>query len=175
LRAASDTISKRHCAVIVRGSRAFVRDLRSTNGTFVNACRLGVEEKELKDGDQLRVGPLEFKVALRASVAVDEPTPIRCPTLPLPGDDAAVAALLLEGSNSEPPPKPPDDEVIAATVLLSESREEPEDAELVIGSVRPCPRCGRQGEWIPPMQFRGRFAFSNFRCDGGHTWEIKVQ
>ncbi len=36
LRPASPAISKRHCAVLVRGTQVFVRDFGSTNGTFVN-------------------------------------------------------------------------------------------------------------------------------------------
>ena len=36
LRPASPVISKRHCALLVRGEQVFVRDFESTNGTFVN-------------------------------------------------------------------------------------------------------------------------------------------
>ena len=36
LRPASSAISKRHCAIFVRGKEVFIRDFGSTNGTFVN-------------------------------------------------------------------------------------------------------------------------------------------
>src|SRR6516225_4172946 len=46
LRPASALISKRHCAVLVRGEQAFVRDFDSTNGTSVNDESV-IGEKEL--------------------------------------------------------------------------------------------------------------------------------
>jgi hypothetical protein len=36
LRPASPVISKRHCALLVRGGKVFLRDFDSTNGTFIN-------------------------------------------------------------------------------------------------------------------------------------------
>ena len=69
LRPTSQTISKRHCALIVRDDRFFVMDLKSTNGTFVNDDQLH-GERELKDGDTVKVGPLEFV----ARIEVEKPT-----------------------------------------------------------------------------------------------------
>src|SRR5260370_31993794 len=63
LRPASPLISKRHCAVIIRGEKAFVRDFESTNGTAVNEQPIKGEQ-ELKHNDSLRVGPLDFRVVL---------------------------------------------------------------------------------------------------------------
>src|SRR3954454_10382242 len=77
LRPASAAISKRHCAVMVRGSQVFVRDFGSTNGTFVNGA-LVQGETELHNGDLLKVGPLEFKVGLKphpAPKAAAKPAP----------------------------------------------------------------------------------------------------
>lgn len=71
LRPASPSISKRHCAITVRGQKVFIRDFGSTNGTFVND-NLVEGEVELKDGDSLKVGPLDFKVGL-ATPAVAPP------------------------------------------------------------------------------------------------------
>lgn len=68
LRPASSAISKRHCAVLVRGSKVFVRDFGSTNGTFVNG-ELVQGEVELHNADQLKVGPLEFTVGLELETA----------------------------------------------------------------------------------------------------------
>src|SRR5437870_7798007 len=61
LRPASALISKRHCAVLVRSGKVYVRDFDSTNGTFVNEDAVK-GEKELCDADQLKVGPLDFRV-----------------------------------------------------------------------------------------------------------------
>ena len=53
----------KHCALVVRREQAFVRDFNSTNGTFVNDERVQGEH-ELQDGDRLKIGPLEFRIAL---------------------------------------------------------------------------------------------------------------
>src|SRR6516225_8604807 len=79
LRPASQAISKRHCAILARGGKVFVRDFGSTNGTFVNDAQV-TGEQEIKDGDQLKIGPLEFKVKIdktSGSLAVSrlEPKP----------------------------------------------------------------------------------------------------
>src|SRR5207302_9575508 len=67
LRPASPMISKRHCAGLVKGGKAFVRDFGSTNGTFVNEEPVK-GERELHNDDTLKVGPLLFRVALEAAV-----------------------------------------------------------------------------------------------------------
>lgn len=74
LRPASAMISKRHCAVIQREGKAFVRDFDSTNGTFVNNEQIK-GEMELHNGDQLKIGPLLFTVKLEAGTPVNRPTP----------------------------------------------------------------------------------------------------
>jgi FHA domain len=61
LRPRSDLISRHHCAVIVEGDYVAVRDFGSKNGTYVNDERVS-SEHELKPGDHLKVGPLEFEV-----------------------------------------------------------------------------------------------------------------
>ncbi len=73
LLAMSLTVSSRHCAVTARGRRVYVRDLDSTNGTRVNDMLL-VGETELRDRDQLAVGPLRFLV--RIGTAVTDQTPL---------------------------------------------------------------------------------------------------
>src|SRR5947199_9301821 len=74
LRPASAVISKRHCALLVRGDKAFVRDFDSTNGTFVNDEPVK-GERQLSHADRLKVGPLLFDVQLEATTPVSKPTP----------------------------------------------------------------------------------------------------
>jgi pSer/pThr/pTyr-binding forkhead associated (FHA) protein len=74
LRPASPSISKRHCALLQREGRAFVRDFDSTNGTFVNDREIK-GEIELHDGDLLRIGPIIFTVRITATAPVNKPTP----------------------------------------------------------------------------------------------------
>jgi pSer/pThr/pTyr-binding forkhead associated (FHA) protein len=96
LRPASALISKRHCAVIIRGDRAFLRDFGSTNGTFVND-QPAKDEVELKNEDVLKVGPLSFTVRLEATPSVDRPTPpppTKKPQKPNVDDESAADLLL---------------------------------------------------------------------------------
>ena len=67
LRPKSDTISRRHCELRIKGGRVLVRDLKSKNGTFVNEEPVGLERVQVQDGDILRVGRLEFGVAISSS------------------------------------------------------------------------------------------------------------
>jgi predicted component of type VI protein secretion system len=90
LRPASPIISNRHCALQVRGERAFVRDFESTNGTFVNEQPVKGEQ-ELHDGDSLQIGPMLFEIHLEKT-AVPNPAP-KPPAET--ADDEAMAALLL--------------------------------------------------------------------------------
>ena len=63
LRPKSGYISRRHCELLQESTRAFVRDLNSRTGTFLNGCRLPSERAvEIQPGDQLKLGPLEFEV-----------------------------------------------------------------------------------------------------------------
>src|SRR5262249_24431502 len=68
LRPSSPAVSKRHCAVLVKGGQVFVQDFGSTNGTFVNDHPVS-GEAELKDGDKLVVGPLVFQVKMEPATS----------------------------------------------------------------------------------------------------------
>lgn len=48
------SVSRRHAIVMQRGARVRILDDRSSNGTFVNGCR--VLEAELRDGDVIALG-----------------------------------------------------------------------------------------------------------------------
>src|SRR4051794_39351079 len=75
LRPASPMISKRHCALIVRGEKVYIRDFGSTNGTYLNDERVE-GERELKNDDQLKVGPIHFVVRMTAEPAARAGTPV---------------------------------------------------------------------------------------------------
>jgi len=74
LRPASPLISKRHCALIQKEGKAYIRDFGSTNGTFVNNEPVQ-GERELKNDDQLKVGPIQFMVRIE-EVAPTAKTPL---------------------------------------------------------------------------------------------------
>lgn len=67
-------ISRRHCALDMDGGKLSIRDLGSSNGTFVNGVK--VDEMDLSAGDKISVGPLNFVVqidGIPAEMAGDEP------------------------------------------------------------------------------------------------------
>lgn len=64
-------ISEHHCEIIVEQDLVFVRDLGSTNGTFIN--REPVKEAVLYAGQTLKIGPLEMMLdAAEVRVALPE-------------------------------------------------------------------------------------------------------
>ncbi|HEY7327304.1 MAG TPA: FHA domain-containing protein [Gemmataceae bacterium] len=122
LRPTSIHISKRHCALVRREDKVFVRDFDSMNGTFVNDRQIK-GEIELLDGDRLRVGPLTFAVKLE-TVPVDLATPMP--------PAKTMTQKLTSGPDSSPPAKQParasDDEDEAAATLLSMQESDAPDA-----------------------------------------------
>ena len=77
LRAGSEAISRRHCAITRSDGKWMVRDLGSRNGTHVNDVRIE-QEVPLTVGDELRVGPLKFRVD-SAGVKAAAPIPPLAP------------------------------------------------------------------------------------------------
>ena len=68
---ASDSVSKEHAEIFLRGSALWVRDLGSKNGTLVNNER--VSETALHEGDILHFAQVEFRVGRQEIEEVDEP------------------------------------------------------------------------------------------------------
>ncbi len=65
LRPKSESVSRRHCILVIRENQLLVQDLKSRNGTFVNDERLPTDRaKILQHGDVLRVGKLTFAVLI---------------------------------------------------------------------------------------------------------------
>ena len=67
LKPRSELISRYHCAILTDDGYVAVRDLGSKNGVYVNGQRVSIEQ-ELKNGDQLAIGPLEFEVVLTVAL-----------------------------------------------------------------------------------------------------------
>lgn len=70
LRPKSDSISRRHCAIVLKEGRALLVDLKSRNGTSVNDKKLDpAKAKVLKHGDHIQVGKLEFEIVIQVGIA----------------------------------------------------------------------------------------------------------
>ncbi|MDR0327480.1 MAG: FHA domain-containing protein [Planctomycetaceae bacterium] len=61
LKPRSELVSRYHCEIFLKEGNAFVRDMGSKNGVFLNENQIS-EVKTLNNGDRLAVGPLNFFV-----------------------------------------------------------------------------------------------------------------
>jgi len=84
------SVSGRHCEILLRGNEIIVRDLKSTNGTFIQGER--ITEATLKPGQILRLGRVDLRLQISTPVAslapgapspsVPKPTSAPAPTPP---------------------------------------------------------------------------------------------
>lgn len=56
------SVSRRHCEVFLQQGRAFIRDMGSSNGTWVNGAPVGRDPVELVPGQQVFVGHVPLSV-----------------------------------------------------------------------------------------------------------------
>lgn len=71
LRVPSAEVSRQHCEVAVDGGAIRVRDLKSSNGTWVNSER--VDESTLEAGDLIAVGPVVVVVRVDGNPVTIDP------------------------------------------------------------------------------------------------------
>jgi pSer/pThr/pTyr-binding forkhead associated (FHA) protein len=71
LRIPTKDVSRQHCVLLVKGKTLAVKDLGSSNGTFINSKRIA--EAKLKAGDRLRLGPVTFVVQIDGKPAAIKP------------------------------------------------------------------------------------------------------
>ncbi|OHB83962.1 MAG: hypothetical protein A2V98_14150 [Planctomycetes bacterium RBG_16_64_12] len=144
----SDSVGRHHCAIVVERGFVAVRDFGTTGGTFVN--REPVKgQHELKNGDTLKVGDLEFEVR----VAVDgkqepkvESVPQAAPPAVEPG---VLAAFDLDSWLTDPAATDaPQTEAAGATAAET---AEPEPAEEERKKEKPVKIVGvwEKGNWKP--------------------------
>ena len=67
-------VSMIHAEFVQLGGRIFIRDLNSTNGTYVNGTRIGNRDVPLRDGDRIRVGTVELRLLRRWNDAATSET-----------------------------------------------------------------------------------------------------
>jgi hypothetical protein len=69
------SVSSHHCEILLRGAAVVVRDLNSTNGTFINGAQVS-GEAPIRGGQILRLGQVEMRLEDDAAKA---PTPKKLP------------------------------------------------------------------------------------------------
>jgi len=57
------SLSSSHCEILMHGAEVIVRDLDSSNGTFVNGSRLN-KQGQIKSGQSVRFGSVEARLEL---------------------------------------------------------------------------------------------------------------
>ncbi len=65
---AQPSVSSHHCEVLLRGNDVVIKDLNSTNGTFINNQQV-TGEAVLKSGQILRLGQIEIRLETGAAPA----------------------------------------------------------------------------------------------------------
>ncbi len=93
IRIKSSQVSRRHCELQEAEGRLMVRDLRSSNGTFVNGKRV-LGQQALNVGDELTVGSVTLRVA-----TLGQPVAAPHPSAAKPGDTAVVDAVAVGGED----------------------------------------------------------------------------
>jgi pSer/pThr/pTyr-binding forkhead associated (FHA) protein len=89
------SVSSHHCEVHLRGGEVLIRDLNSTNGTYINGAQ--ITESVLKPGQTLRLGQIELKLEAEGSAPAAAPA--------APATPATRAAPAAPATPAAPPRK----------------------------------------------------------------------
>lgn len=97
LRPNSEMVSRHHCVFLVDDYTVRVRDLGSTNGTYVNGERIQ-GQIVLKPGDRVEIGKLSFELVVKqaAPVPVAVAAPVEVGSVPAPPPAARSQASVLD-------------------------------------------------------------------------------
>ena len=100
---ADASVSSHHCEVLLRGSDVVIKDLNSTNGSFINGEK--ITESVLKPGQTLKLGQIELQL-------LADGQPIPAPKAP------SASAPAPAGSASAPAPVAPAPRKMDSTMVV---------------------------------------------------------
>ncbi len=80
------SVSRRHCEINQDQGVLKIRDLKSTNGTYINGQLM--KEAELQPGDRIRIGPIVFTLQIDG-----QPENITMPEPELPPPSESLSAI----------------------------------------------------------------------------------
>jgi len=92
IRIRSSQVSRKHCELFEKKGLLLVKDLGSSNGTFVNGKKIDVQQV-LQPGDELAIGPVKLKIFKAGEAPPAAAT--AAPPPAAPGDTAVVEAIAL--------------------------------------------------------------------------------
>jgi predicted component of type VI protein secretion system len=103
---AEPSVSRSHCEILVAEQSVAIKDLGSTNGTFVNGAL--VRDAALKEGDRIRLGGLEMLYAAEKAAALAKAkTGAATVRLPPPPGKALAARVVASPAPGPPAAAPP--------------------------------------------------------------------
>ena len=103
LRIASSQVSRQHCEFFEKNGHLLVKDLGSSNGTYVNGTKLQGEQRVVEPGAVLLIGGVSFRVEqAEAGAAVAPAAPAASGAAPArKPSDTAVAEAVAAGDDNE--------------------------------------------------------------------------
>ncbi len=87
---ADPSVSSHHCEVLLHGDDVLIRDLNSTNGSFINGEK--ISEVVLKPGQTLRLGQVELKLEVEGVASAAPAVP---GTAPAPAKKQVDATMII--------------------------------------------------------------------------------
>jgi pSer/pThr/pTyr-binding forkhead associated (FHA) protein len=129
---AEPSVSSHHCEIYVHGSEVVVKDLNSTNGTFINGEK--IIEAVLKPGQVLRLGQIEIRLENGAG------TPASAPSASAPAPAPAPVAGAMK--------KPLDQTVVVRGVSLNELEQGPRTSGLDTASKAFTKKTNKTNRWF---------------------------
>ena len=103
------SVSRRHALIVETPTGFVLRDLNTTNGTFVNRNKIGLRKHLLRHGDRIRLAGSKVTINFREDEAL---------TVDLPSRRPLTESILLEGHNHEETRLPLDGKVSDLFKLL---------------------------------------------------------
>jgi pSer/pThr/pTyr-binding forkhead associated (FHA) protein len=107
---AEASISSHHCEVLLQGNDVVIKDLNSTNGTYINGEK--IIEAVLKPGQTLRLGQVEIQLQMEGA------PPVQVPAAAAPASSSAPAP-------AAPATKKPEKTLVTRGVSLNELEQGP--------------------------------------------------
>ncbi len=99
IRIKSSQVSRRHCEIFEVADKLTLRDLGSSNGTFVNGKKVSGQQA-LKHGDELTVGAVTLRVAQLGKAPVPPPASGQV-SKPKAADTAVLDAITVDDDEPE--------------------------------------------------------------------------
>ncbi|HET6426928.1 MAG TPA: FHA domain-containing protein [Phycisphaerae bacterium] len=115
-------VSRKHCELLLGAGKLKLRDLTSSNGTYVNNRR--VNEAPLRPGDRIAVGPVIFTVQIDGVPAEIAPLPSKSVHAAVADDVVDLEADILEPLNTDGEDSDPMAALDAALADLADDDED---------------------------------------------------